>query len=608
MTDIIKLLPDSIANQIAAGEVIQRPASVVKELMENSVDAGADKVQLIVKDAGKTLIQVIDNGKGMTETDARMSLERHATSKITGTEDLFNIRTMGFRGEALASIAAVARMEMKTRTADSDIGQQLVIEGSEVKEQEFCSTSKGTSIAVKNLFFNIPARRKFLKSDPVEMRHILDEFHRVALANPEVEFKLHHNEQQLFFLPPSNLRQRIIGIFGKNYNEKLVPIEEETELANLDGFIVKPEAAKKGRGEQFLFVNNRYFRSSYFHSAVVQAFEGLIPANHHPAYFIFFDVDPSHIDVNIHPTKTEIKFEDERSIYAILRSSVKRSLGQYHVAPSLDFEQETSFDVPHHQLKQPVKQPEIKVDPTYNPFDREKTSKSSNSSWERGSSFQKAPEESWKELYAALSEKTEQEEPVRMHLETASDDSIITFQIGRKYVLIRSDEGVFLLNQYRAHTRILFEEFDALSRANHPVSQQQLFPVTVELSAMEASVFQSSLPTLTTLGFDIDPFGQHAFIVRGVPTICEGMNIEETIAGFMDDIRNDKPSNTEAFREKILRSMAQRSAIKSGTVLEAQEMIALFRNLMRCTQPEIDLGGKSTFVLLNAPQIEKLFN
>lgn len=607
MTNIIRLLPDSLANQIAAGEVIQRPASVVKELLENSVDAGASKIQLIVKDAGKSLIQVIDNGNGMTETDARMSLERHATSKISKTDDLFDIRTKGFRGEALASIVAVAQMEMKTRTSDSDIAHRLLVEGSVVKEQDVCAAPQGTSIAIKNLFFNIPARRKFLKSDPVEMRHIIDEFHRVALASPDVEFKLHHNEQQLFMLQASNLRQRIMGIFGKTYNEKLVPLEEETELVRLSGFVAKPEAAKKSRGDQYLFVNNRYFKSHYFHSAITQAFEGLIPANQHAAYFIFFEVDPAQIDVNIHPTKTEIKFEDERSIYAILRSVVKRSLGQYHVAPSIDFNLETSFEVPHQRMNQPAVQPEIKVDPTYNPFDHEKKRSPNSSSWERGSSFQKASKDSWKELYATLEEKTETEEPVRMSLDTSDDDALVTFQIGRKFVLIRSDEGVFLLHQYRAHTRILFEEFDAFARSSKPASQQQLFPVTVEFSAHEAEVFEASIQTLSTIGFDIEVFGKSAFIVRGVPTICEGMNIEETIAGFMDDIRNDKPSNAEAFRQKILRSMAQRSAIKSGTSLGAQEMIGLFRNLMRCIQPEIDLGGKSTFVLLNAPQIEKLF-
>lgn len=607
MSDIIKLLPDSIANQIAAGEVIQRPASVVKELMENSVDAGSTSIQLIIKDAGKALIQVIDNGNGMTETDARMSLERHATSKISGTDDLFNIKTMGFRGEALASIAAVAQMEIKTRVSESDVGNKLVVEGSQVKEQEVCAAVKGTSIAVKNLFFNIPARRKFLKTEPVEMRHIIDEFQRVALANPQIEFKLHHNDNQLFALPAGNVRQRIINIFGNKSNEKLVPIDEETELAKLSGFIAKPDAAKKTRGEQFLFVNNRFFRSSYFHSAIQQAFEGLIPGGYHPSYFIFFKVNPAEIDVNIHPTKTEIKFENERPIYAILRSAVKRSLGQYHVSPSLDFERETSFELPHSHSKRPVVQPEVKVDPTYNPFEVKKP-KPAPSGWERGESFRRQPEQNWQELYAALEDKTSDEEEQRLELGQSQEDrEIVAFQIQRKYICIKSEEGVFLIHQYRAHSRVLFEEFEQIHRADHHYTQQQLFPVTIELSPSDAALFNECSDTLSSIGFDIEAFGKNAFIVRGVPNHCQGINIEETASGLLDEMKRDKPSDTKIFQERILKSMARQSAIKSGAKLEAQEMIELFRNLMRCKQPEIDLSGNSTFVLLNSTQIEKLF-
>jgi DNA mismatch repair protein MutL len=607
MSDIIKLLPDSIANQIAAGEVIQRPASVVKELLENSVDAGATSIQLIIKDSGKTLIQCVDNGKGMTESDARMSLERHATSKIQNADDLFRIKTMGFRGEAMASIAAVAQMDLKTRSVDREVGTNIMVEGSRVKHQDVCAMSIGTTISIKNLFFNVPARRKFLKSDAVEMRHIIDEFQRVALVNPYLEFKLFHNGQSLFHLPAAKVRQRIIGILGKGYNEKLVPLEEETDLVKLSGFIGKPDAAKKSRGEQFLFVNGRYFKSSYFHSAIQKAFEGLVPHGHHPSYFIYFEVEPSSIDVNIHPTKTEIKFEDERAVYAILRSAVKRSIGQYHVSPSIDFEPEQAFDVLPPKKGQHIERPGITVNTNYNPF--ESTENPRNQDWKRGTSFQKPMTAGWEALYSGMENALEQEEPKEQTLELSGDDDrIVVRQIGNRYILVQSAEGIFLLHQYLAHARVLFESFEESIMANQRLAQQQLFPVTLELTPQDAEILKSAIEPLAQIGFEIEHFGSTSYIVRGIPAACLDLNIEETIAGFIDDLRDNKPGSAVKLQQQVIKLMAQHTAIRSGVELKAQEMLELYRQLMRCKQPQFDLTGKPTFVLMKTGMIDKLFS
>lgn len=611
MADIIKLLPDSIANQIAAGEVIQRPASVVKELLENSVDAGAKHIQLIVKDSGKTLIQVVDDGKGMSETDARMSLERHATSKIRSAEDLFHLSTMGFRGEALASIAAVAQFDIKTRAEGTDIGTHLVIEGSVVKDQEICAIPVGTTMAIKNLFFNLPARRKFLKSDPVELRHIIDEFERVALVNEHVEFKFFHNDQELFFLPIAAKRQRIINVLGKSYNEKLVPVEEETDIVKIAGFVGKPESARKSRGEQFLFVNNRFFKSGYFHSAIQNAFEGLIPKGFHPSYFIYLEVDPESIDVNIHPTKTEIKFEDDKAIYAFLRSAVKRSLGQYHVAPSLDFDVETAFDVVPLRQDEEVKAPTIEVDPAYNPFEstekKARQSSGNNNNWASGQRFQKPMTQNWEYLYENLNTMaTPDDQSQKLEL-SGNDDQTQVRQIGLRYILVQSEEGIFLLHQYRAHARILLEDFQKSLTEAPQGSQQELFPTTLDLSPQDAALMSSVAATLETIGFQIELFGQNSFIIRGIPSACLEINIEDTLLGFVNDLKENKPSGEEQLKDRIIKSMAQQTAIKSGRALKAQEMLAMFRNLMRCKQPQYDLNGKPTFVLLNSGTLDKLF-
>lgn len=608
MSDIIKLLPDALANQIAAGEVIQRPASVVKELLENSVDAGSQCIQLIINESGKSLIQVVDDGRGMTESDARMSLERHATSKISNSDDLFNIRTMGFRGEALASIAAVSQLELKTRSIDREVGTHILVEGSKVKYQEVCAMTVGSTLSVKNLFFNVPARRKFLKSDGVEMRHIIDEFQRVALVNPSIEFKLFHNQQQLFLLPISNIRQRIIGILGKSYNEKLVPLQEETDLVELKGFVGKPEASRKSRGEQFLFVNGRFFKSSYFHSAVQKAFEGLMPHGHHPSYFIYFNVDPSFIDVNIHPTKTEIKFEDERAIFAILRSTVKRSLGQYHVSPSIDFEREEAFDILPPKKGQFIDQPGVTINPEFNPFDS-KQPHSAKQHWERGSSFQKPITAGWEALYTGLEKDLNQKPEQEQTLDLSGDETdTLVRQIGNRYILVQSPDGIFLIHQYRAHVRILFEEFEEGVMAQQRQIQQLLFPSTLELSTQDAVLLKSVIEPLVQIGFEIEEFGKTAFIVRGIPAACMDVNIEETIAGFIDNLRENKPTDAVKLQQLVIRSMAQHTAIRSGKELKAQEMLGMFRQLMRCKQPQYDLNGKPTFVLMNSTMIDKIFS
>ncbi|NND63007.1 MAG: DNA mismatch repair endonuclease MutL, partial [Flavobacteriaceae bacterium] len=490
MGDIIQLLPDHVANQIAAGEVVQRPASVVKELLENAIDAGATSIKLVVKDAGKTLIQVIDDGSGMSDTDARLSFERHATSKIKSAEDLFNLNTKGFRGEALASIAAIAHVELKTRTETAEVGCKIIIEGSEVTSQEAVVTSKGTTISVKNLFYNIPARRNFLKSNPVETRHIIDEFHRVALAHPQVSFHMLHNGSDVFNLPVSNSRQRIANIFGSKANEKLVPVSEETEIVKVDGFVIKPQFAKKSRGEQFFFVNNRFIKSPYLHHAVNSAFEGLVKEGTHPGYFLFLEIDPKSIDINIHPTKTEIKFDDEHSIYAMLRATIKHSLGQFSIGPVLDFNKDSSFDTPYEYSKKAPVKPSIEVDRSFNPF------KDSTGVISKGSArtYKKSSQEAqWESLYVGIKDISEETkiEGVEFESEEVSGSFFeqeeahqgqTTFQIQNKYIVSSIKSGIMVIHQNLAHQRVLYEEILRNMTVQEAVSQQLLFPLSFEYS------------------------------------------------------------------------------------------------------------------------------
>ncbi|HTD42504.1 MAG TPA: DNA mismatch repair endonuclease MutL, partial [Mucilaginibacter sp.] len=469
MPDIIQLLPDSVANQIAAGEVVQRPASAVKELIENAIDAGADKIQLILRDAGKSLIQVIDNGCGMSLTDARMSFERHATSKIRKAEDLFAIRTMGFRGEAMASIAAIAQVELKTRRHEDELGTCILIEGSEVMSQQACSANTGTSISVRNLFYNTPARRNFLKSDPVEMRHIIDEFQRVVLANPGIFFTMHHNGQEVYHLPANSLKQRIVHLFGNSYNQRLVPVEEDTSIIKLHGYVGKPEFARKTRGEQFFFVNNRFIKDAYLNHAVLTAFEELLPDESYPLYVLFIDIDPSKIDINVHPTKTEIKYQDEKSIYAIIRSAVKRSLGKYNITPTLDFDQENSIG--HLITEKPMEQivqPTISFNPDFNPFAKEVPKAERGTTYSRDTSeYQRTPiPQNWDTLYEiSKRESSVQQEmhgevtiPVQEQEVSKSSERQL-FQIHNRYILSQIKSGFMLINQQAAHERILYERF-----------------------------------------------------------------------------------------------------------------------------------------------------
>ena len=534
MPDIINLLPDSVANQIAAGEVIQRPASAVKELLENAIDAGATDIKLILKDAGRTLIQIIDNGSGMSETDARMCFERHATSKIKKADDLFKITTMGFRGEAMASIAGVSQVEMKTKRAEDQLGTQIEIEGSELKSQTSCACPKGTSISVKNLFFNVPARRNFLKSDSVELRHIIEEFQRVAIAHPEIALSLHHNNSELFHLEKGTLRQRLVGIFGDSYNQRLVPVHEDTTIVNVTGFIGKPEFARKTRGEQFFFVNNRFIKSSYLHHALQNAYDLLLPKDAFPSYFINMEIDPKTIDVNIHPTKTEIKFEDERSVYTIMRSAVKQSLGKYNIAPSLDFEQETSIAIPQNKSREEVlmNPPKIKVDKNYNPFEVEERKSSPSrpplqggekkkveNYYETPIAFEKAISNTQQEFALPLKGTTEKSEGweqssgggPEFNIEGEKTSKTSAYQLHNKYILAHIKTGMIVIDQQAAHERILFENYLEMVEKHKGVSQQQLFPQTLEFSACDTAIMKELQDELHGLGFDINEFGKNTF-------------------------------------------------------------------------------------------------
>jgi DNA mismatch repair protein MutL len=609
MSDIIQLLPDSVANQIAAGEVVQRPASAVKELIENAIDAGADKIQLIIKDAGKSLIQVIDNGCGMSGTDARMSFERHATSKIKKAEDLFAIRTMGFRGEAMASIAAIAQVELKTRRHEDELGTQIFIEGSEVLSQEACSAIAGTSISVKNLFYNIPARRNFLKSNPVEMRHIIDEFQRVALAHPEVFFTLHHDGQEVYHLPATQLKQRIVHLFGNNYNQRLVPVEEDTTIINLRGFVGKPEFARRTRGEQFFFVNHRFIRDAYLNHAVLTAFEELLPDDTFPLYVLFIDIDPSKIDINVHPTKTEIKYQDEKAIYAIIRSAVKRSLGRYNITPSLDFDQENSIG--HLITQKPFEQivaPVISFNPDFNPFTDKKTDREipflrDNSGGSRSNPIPK----NWDTLY----EISKKDETVQQEIHTekiiAIDEQEISksserqfFQIHNRFIMSQIKSGFMLINQQAAHERILYERFLQQLQNHSGVSQQSLFPQSLTLNSSDFELLKELLPDIRALGFDIREFGKNTVVVEGIPADLNNVGEHELLEHLLEGFKNNLAILKLDKRDNLARSLARNAAIKSGTKLSSEEMNLLTDQLFACQMPNLALNGKpviTTFTL-----------
>ena len=631
MPDIIELLPDAVANQIAAGEVIQRPASVVKELLENSIDAGGTKIQLIVKDAGRTLIQIIDNGCGMSETDARMSFERHATSKIKAAKDLFDLHTKGFRGEALASIAAIAHVELKTRLTGEELGTRIVVEGSVIQEQEACASSEGTSFAIKNLFFNVPARRNFLKSNQVEMRHIIEEFQRVAFAHPDVAMSLHHDDNELFNLQSGSQRQRIVGIMGKNYNQRLVPVEEGTDIVTINGFIGKPEFARKTRGEQYLFVNQRFIKSTYLNHAIVNAYSQLMQKGMHPSYFIFLDIEPSFIDVNIHPTKTEIKFEDEKAIYAIMMSTIKKSLGKYNIAPTIDFEQETSFDTPPITKHTPIKEPTISFNPDYNPFESERSSASSSSSSSSSPSTHsvtspvKADNSAWEQVYkinedfdqsAAIDETaievTEEPEEEQQVIssdweENAESQKKVNYQLHQRYILTHIKSGFMIIDQHRAHERILFEQLLQAIEQNKGNSQQQLFPQTVEFNAADYQLLQGLQEEITALGFDLAEFGKNTYVVNGIPADAGDANAKQLLEDLLEQYKHEAKTLQLDTTEKLAYALANSMAVKAGKVLNQTEMNDLIDRLFACEIPYYTPSGKPVIITTTLDELDKRF-
>ncbi|XOD69541.1 MAG: DNA mismatch repair endonuclease MutL [Flavobacteriales bacterium AspAUS03] len=597
MADIIKLLPDHVANQIAAGEVVQRPASVVKELLENAVDANAKIIDLIVRDAGKSLIQVVDDGNGMSVADARMCFERYATSKIKTSEDLFQIHTKGFRGEALASIAAVTQLELRTKDQESEVGTRILIEGSQIKEQIPIQTSNGTAVSVKNLFYNVPARRNFLKSPQIEFRHITDEFHRVALAHPDIVFRFHHNEEMIFHFKTSSLRQRIVGIFGQKINEQLVPLSEQTEWVTIEGFIAKPAHSKKNRGEQFFFVNRRFVRSPYLNRSILDAYEGLLQVGYYPSYFVFLRLEPKHIDINIHPTKTEIKFDDESAMYAMLRASVKHALGQYQVTPALDFEKDLSWDfLP--DKNQPVRSPRITVDPDYNPF-----TTPWNTQWTTDQEVI-----SIKNLYEQIKESSVELDSAFGNLSTAplfdasSADNVVRWQIYEKYIIIALKSGLILIDQHRAHQRILYERF--LNTSDQEIlNQELLFPVHVALSPVELNQLKTLHTDLVGMGFVVK-FSQNAVSVLATPTDIR----QEDIVGFIQEVLAHLTVNDKSRRESFARSIAKTGAIKRGVKLTSSEIQHLIDSLFACTDPNHSPFGWPVFITLTMDFIEKQFH
>lgn len=618
MTDVIHLLPDHVANQIAAGEVVQRPASVIKELLENSIDAGAGSIKVIIKEAGKTLIQIIDDGKGMSLSDARLCFERHATSKINSAEDLFSLKTKGFRGEALASIAAIAHVELKTRRQEDEVGTCIKIEGSEVTSQEACVTPEGTSISVKNLFYNIPARRNFLKSDSVETRHIIDEFQRVALAHPGIQFDLFHNGSEMFQLPKSNYRQRIVSVFGGKTNEKLVPVEEETEIVKIHGFVGKPEYAKRSRGEQFFFVNDRFIKSPYLNHAVVAAFEGLLKDKAYPSYFLFLEVNPKSIDINIHPTKTEIKFDDEHALYSILRSAIKHSLGQFNVAPVLDFDRDSSLDTPYEFSNKGVTVPKVEVDRNFNPFHDETPQRS----YGGGSYKRENAGGSWESLYSGMEQKDFSTQPSQLNqVEFESDagsgnlfggteekeTGSTTFQLNKKYIVSSLKSGILVIDQHRAHTRILYEELLKNITVTAAVSQQLLFPLELQFNQQEITLLKESKESLEQTGFIFSDFEEDSVKISGIPTLISESEVAILLEQLLSDLENEVPESGFSHSDILAKSLAKGMAVKSGTVLNNLEQQNIVNSLFACKETSLTPYNKPIFITLTVDELDKKF-
>lgn len=615
MSGIIQLLPDHVANQIAAGEVVQRPASVVKELIENAVDAKATEIKLIVKDAGKTLIQVVDNGLGMNVTDARLCFERHATSKIRNAEDLFALHTKGFRGEALASIAAVAHVELKTKQDQEELGIHIIIEGSKVITQDVSVLPKGTSFLVKNLFFNIPARRNFLKSDNIELKHIIDEFERVALAHPTISFTMISNGSEVFNLPSSNYRQRIVNIFGGKTNEKLVPVTEETEILKITGFVGKPEFAKKNRSEQFFLVNNRFIRSPFLHHAIMNAYDGLLRDNNQPSYFLFLEVPPHTIDINIHPTKTEVKFDDEQALYAILRATVKHSLGMFNVAPILDFERDANLDVPYDYKDKTLDTPTIQVDRSFNPFETEnETKKYSGSSVSYTKNKQAQPH--WESLYTNLkqdaSEVSVDAFETDLVASTLFDDKstesqTLLYQFNRKYIINSIKSGLLVIHQSRAHQRILYEQFLTNITIHQASSQQLLFPLEIQFSRDDMLYLKEIQPNLEGIGFAFEKMGLDVLIISGLPAQISESNVTEILHDLIYNLQENVPEDSFSLSDSISKFMAKSVAIKSGKYLNTIELENIVNGLFACKDPNVSPFQKPIFITLTTEDLDKRF-
>ena len=632
MPDIIQLLPDNIANQIAAGEVIQRPASAVKELLENAVDAAATEIRLIIQDAGKSLIQVIDNGKGMSETDARMCFERHATSKIRNIEDLFSIRTMGFRGEALASIAAVAQVALKTKKSDEEVGTYIEIENSMVTKQEPVATTQGTSIAMKNLFFNIPARRNFLKSNAAETRHIVDEFIRVALSFPNIFFSLTANGTEMFHLEKGTLKQRIVQLLGHQYNSKLVTVQEKTDYLNIQGFAGKPDTAKKTRGDQYFFVNNRFIRSPYLHHAVMSAYQEMIPSDSFPLYVLFIDLDPSQVDINVHPTKQEIKFEDEKIVYAFVQAAIKHALAQFSITPTLEFDLDPGIQ---------------QLDAVNKPFTQDQQAAAATSSLSKAFTgkhqahfippSEKSELKNWKDFFdpsstggsaavpqaepqggkkfESLLDQLKKEEgfsyelatPKPSRLDLVVDEKTDLTQIHHTWIVASTNRGFMVIHQQLAHERILYEQYVKNAAGQAVASQRSLFPVTLQLSAQDAVLLTELTNDLSQLGYLIEPFGNHAFVIQGTPADLPQGNEKMVIENLLEQFKHFSSDLKFSKREKLVRSLAWQHAVKPGASLSQQEMQALVTDLFKCAQPNVTAGGNPTYIEFKKDYLEQLF-
>ena len=583
MSDIIKILPTEVSNKIAAGEVVQRPASVVKELLENSIDAESTKIKLVVKDSGKTLIQVVDNGVGMTKNDMKMSFENHATSKIKNIDDVFSITSMGFRGEALASISSISNVEMISKKKGTDKTNTISLGGDKVSTKNTVFSEEGTSVKVRNLFYNVPARRNFLKSDFVELRHIIDSFTRIALSYPNIEFNLIHNEEELFYLKKSNLRRRISSIFGRKIDENLIPLEEKTSLAKISGFILKPQVSKKSRINQFLFVNNRYIKSQFLNHSINNAYDGLLRDGHYPGYFIFLEINPSKIDINVHPNKTEIKFEDEQNLYSIINSSVKHSLGVYQVTPVLDFEKEPSMELPYNSSKSLIKEPSVEVDSSFNPFSKEKSIRD------------------WEELESKIEEglfdKIDKNEEI---------DSPKIFQVFNKYIITTTGSSVILVDQNLAHQRILYEQFLKSSVDNSSKSQKLIFPIEIDLTKKQEIILDEIKDIITSMGFKF--FVKKGVVsINGVPPIISDIPIEEIFEDLLNANNSYNIKESFSLSDLIAKKISKLLSIKTGKPLKLKEQQAIINQLFSCKEPKLSPSNKQIFVTLDKKDLDKIF-